>query len=113
VMSTARKVTDDVYDEVYEANRRVLWGLCYRMTGDADEAEDIVQKTFVRALATPPRDTSEPWRPWLVRVALNIARDRLRRRRRDYPGPWIPTPISEDEGLEEAPLPSEDSPESR
>lgn len=111
-MSKARSVTDDVYNEIYDANRRLLWGLCYRMTGDASEAEDIVQETFVRALATPPRDTSEPWRPWLVRVALNIARDRLRRRRRGYPGPWLPTPIPEDGSLDDEPS-SEDSPETR
>jgi RNA polymerase sigma-70 factor (ECF subfamily) len=112
-MTAASHVSDEVYGDVYTANRKILWGLCYRMTGDAAEAEDIVQETFVRALATPPRDTSEPWRPWLVRVAINIARDRLRRRRRDYPGPWLPTPISEDERLDDAPSPSEDSPETR
>jgi RNA polymerase sigma-70 factor (ECF subfamily) len=112
-MSTARTVTNDVYDELYEANRRLLWGLGYRMTGDAAEAEDIVQETFVRALASPPRDTSEPWRPWLVRVALNIARDRLRRRRRDYTGPWLPTPIVDDGRLDEDRSSTEDSPEAR
>jgi RNA polymerase sigma-70 factor (ECF subfamily) len=67
------------------------------MTGDAAEAEDIVQETFVRALATPPRDISEPWRPWLVRVAMNLARDHLRRRRRTYPGEWLPSPIADEE----------------
>lgn len=112
-MSTGSPVADEVYAEVYEANRRLLWGLCYRMTGDAAEAEDIVQETFVRALATPPRDTSEPWRPWLVRVALNIARDRLRRRRRDYPGPWLPAPIPDDGSLDEARFASDVSPETR
>src|SRR3954470_76519 len=112
-MSRPRTVTDDAYDEIYEANRRLLWGLVYRMTGDAAEADDVVQETFVRALASPPRDTSEPWRPWLVRVALNIARDRLRKRRRNYPGPWLPTPIPEDVTLDEERFSPEDSPETR
>ena len=99
-------------DDIYEQNRRLLWGLCYRMTGDAAEAEDVVQETFVRALATPPRDAGLPWRPWLVRVATNIARDRLRQRRRRYPGPWLPSPVP-DEDLFEVPAPADASPEAR
>lgn len=77
-----------------EAERGTLWGLCYRMTGSASDADDLVQETFVRAMERPPDDTSMPWRPWLVRVAMNLARDHLRRRkRRAYHGTWLPTPV--------------------
>ncbi len=81
-------------DALYEEHRRFLWGLCYRMTGSAADAEDVVQDTFVRAIEHPPRRTEEPLRPWLVKVALNLARDLLRRRRRrEYVGPWLPSPL--------------------
>ena len=81
-------------DALYEEHRRFLWSLCYRMTGSAADAEDVVQDTFVRALERPPGRTDEPLRPWLVKVALNLARDLLRRRRRrEYVGPWLPSPI--------------------
>ena len=84
-------------DALYEEHRRFLWGLCYRMTGSAADAEDVVQDTFVRAIERPPDRTNEPLRPWLVKVALNLARDLLRRRRRhDYVGPWLPSPIETD-----------------
>ncbi len=87
-------MSTNALDAVYKDNARYVWGLCYRMTGDASEAEDIVQETFARAVASPPARTDEPWRPWLVRVAGNLARDRLRRRkRRGYSGPWLPSPI--------------------
>lgn len=77
-----------------EAHRRELFALCYRMTGSAADAEDLVQETFSRALERPPADTTRPWRPWLVRVATNLARDHLRRRRRRaYPGSWLPEPV--------------------
>lgn len=80
--------------EAFRDHQRLLWGLCYRMTGCAADADDLVQDTFQRALERPPRDLERPWRPWLVRVAMNLSRDRLRqRRRRDYPGPWLPSPI--------------------
>jgi RNA polymerase sigma-70 factor (ECF subfamily) len=78
---------------VYEAHREFLWGLCYRMTGNAADADDVVQETFVRALEKPPPRTDQPMRPWLVRVAMNLSRDLLRRRRRGYTGPWLPSPI--------------------
>jgi RNA polymerase sigma factor (sigma-70 family) len=78
----------------FAADRTFLWGLCYRMTGCAADAEDIVQETFARALERPPARTDDPWRPWLTRVAMNLARDLLRRRRRQrYVGPWLPSPI--------------------
>jgi RNA polymerase sigma-70 factor (ECF subfamily) len=64
------------------------------MTGSVSDAEDLVQETLVRALARPPANHDEPWRPWLTRVALNLARDVLRRRRRRaYVGPWLPAPL--------------------
>src|SRR5262245_2483200 len=78
----------------FVADRPLLWGLCYRLTGSAADADDIVQETFARAVEHPPQRLDEPWRPWLVRVAVNLARDLLRRRRRRrYVGPWLPSPI--------------------
>src|SRR5262249_2204314 len=67
--------------------------LCYRMTGSAADADDLVQETFARVITTPP---SEPAgiRPWLARVAMNLAKDRLRARKRAvYMGPWLPSPL--------------------
>lgn len=60
-----------------------LLALAGRMLGDAAEAEDVAQETFVRAWKQ-----ARDWRPgaarfdtWLHRVALNLCYDRLRRRR--------------------------------
>lgn len=86
------------FSGVFEAHRRYLWALCYRMLGHPADADDLVQETFVRAMERPPRDTALPWRPWLVRVAMNLARDHLRRRRRRaYAGTWLPGPIAIEE----------------
>jgi RNA polymerase sigma-70 factor (ECF subfamily) len=87
------------------------------MTGNAADAEDLVQETFVRAITKPPLRTDEPLRPWLVRVAINLSRDLLRRRRRrGYVGPWLPSPIPTDDespASYEPPAPNEDSPAAR
>jgi DNA-directed RNA polymerase specialized sigma24 family protein len=63
------------------AHERHLWGVCYRMTGSAADADDLVQETFARALARPRADLAAP-RAWLTQVAVNLARDVLRNRRK-------------------------------
>src|SRR5262245_56872648 len=80
--------------QTFDEHKRFWWGMCYRMTGSAADADDIVQDTFVKVLERPPRDMEAPLRPWLVKVALNLSRDQLRRRRRrEYFGPWLPSPV--------------------
>lgn len=80
--------------QTFDEHKRLLWGMCYRMTGSTADADDIVQDTFVRVLEKPPTDTQSPLRPWLVKVAMNLSRDQLRRRRRrEYFGPWLPSPV--------------------
>lgn len=88
-------------EAAFQEDRGYLFGMLYRLTGSTADAEDLLQSTFERALARPPRDTSRPWRPWLVRVAVNLGRDHLRRRRRrGYDGPWLPAPLeTADESL--------------
>src|SRR5262245_3850197 len=80
-----------------EPHRRALLGLCYRMTGSAADAEDLVQETFRRALERPPADLDAPLRPWLTRVATNLCIDSLRKRKNEpYFGPWLPSPVETD-----------------
>jgi RNA polymerase sigma factor (sigma-70 family) len=63
------------------AHHRMLTAIASGLVGPAD-ADDVVQETFLRALAQPPQDTSAPMAPWLVTVARNLAMDVLRRRGR-------------------------------
>ncbi|HET9533275.1 MAG TPA: sigma-70 family RNA polymerase sigma factor [Blastocatellia bacterium] len=105
-----------VSKNLYEDNWRFLWGLCYRMTGNAADAEDIVQEVFVKAMGSPRLDSGRPLRSWLVRVAMNLSRDHLRKRRREgYTGPWLPSPLPTDEHPEfqDAAAASNDSPVAR
>jgi RNA polymerase sigma-70 factor (ECF subfamily) len=82
----------------FREHERFVWGLAYRMTGSAADADDVVQETFTRAVERAPARLDAPLRPWLVRVAMNVARDVLRRRKlRDYVGPWLPSPVDDGE----------------
>jgi len=83
-------------DPVYRKESRLVWGLGYRMTGSASEADDILQETFARALQHRPSNDRD-LRPWLISVAVNLGRDALRRRRRlAYVGPWLPSPVDDE-----------------
>ena len=89
--------TDSVLAGWFEQHRTYLWGLSYRITGSAADADDVVQETFIRACQHAPASLDNP-RQWLMRVAVNAGRDVLRRRRRrGYVGPWLPTPIDTDD----------------
>jgi RNA polymerase sigma-70 factor (ECF subfamily) len=81
---------------LFREQGRFVWGLAYRMTGSATDADDILQETFARALDRNPT-TERDLRPWLTAVAVNLGRDALRRRRRrSYVGPWLPSPVDDE-----------------
>lgn len=56
-----------------------VFRLAYLLLGDPDEAEDIAQETFVRAYrGLNGFNLERPIRPWLLRIASNLARNRHR-----------------------------------
>lgn len=60
-----------------------VFTLCFRMTGHRQDAEDVAQETFVRALrGIGGFDASRPIRPWLLGIAANRCRTVLSRRGR-------------------------------
>jgi len=87
-------------EAAFQAHHDHLFGLSYRMTGSIEDAEEVVQETFERAVERPPARTDEPWRPWLAHVAVNLSIDRLRRRRRRRAAAdlWLPAPLITSDG---------------
>ena len=84
-----------------ERYRSRLFGIAYRMLGDTQDAEDLVQETYLRW----HRRGQEPVRApeaWLVAVVSRLAIDRLRRaatERAAYVGTWLPEPLATDDRL--------------
>ena len=65
------------------AHGEEVWRLLYRVTGDYDAAHDLTQETFLHAFRKADRFQGRGGaRGWLARLALNLARDDLRKRRR-------------------------------
>ncbi|MFJ1752881.1 RNA polymerase sigma factor SigJ [Kitasatospora sp. NPDC088134] len=82
--------------EEFEANRRRLFSLAYRMLGSAAEAEDVVQDTYLRWHAVGEGEVAVPG-AWLAKVVTNLCLTRLgsaRARREEYPGTWLPEPVA-------------------
>jgi RNA polymerase sigma-70 factor (ECF subfamily) len=73
-----------LFVERYET---LLLGVCSRLLGHRQDAEDVVQETFLRALRAIGRfDRSKPLRPWLIGIAVNRCRTwRARAGRRAVP----------------------------
>ncbi len=68
--------------KVYETSAKGLYNLAYRLVGDRQWAEDILQETFVRAYTRA--DTFQEGgkvSTWLYRICMNLAYDHLRARR--------------------------------
>lgn len=62
-----------------QTHQTAVFRLAYLLLGDADEAEDVAQEAFIRALGALERfDSTRPLRPWLLRITANLARNRRR-----------------------------------
>lgn len=82
LLRQARWGSQTAFTLLYHRHARAIHTLAFRMTGDVAAAQDITQETFLRMLGfLSGLRTDRPLRPWLKRVAANIAIDRLRRNR--------------------------------
>jgi RNA polymerase sigma factor (sigma-70 family) len=85
--------------EVFEAERRRLFGLAYRLLGSASDAEDVLQSAFERWIAADGAVTAPAM--WLTTVVTNLCLKELgsaRRRRERYTGTWLPEPVVTSDG---------------
>ena len=106
----ARTSLADASSERALDHRPRLLGLAYRMLGDMDEAEDVVQEAFLRWQQTDQHIIRSA-EAWLVTVVSRLSVDRLRRlstERATYPGPWLPEPIAMETPLTPNAMPAPD-----
>ncbi len=69
----------DAYGMLVAAHREVAFRVAYLLTSSASEAEDATQDGFVKAyLALDSYDADRPFRPWLLQIVANEARNRNR-----------------------------------
>ena len=80
-IASTKDTSDRRLGHLFDRFHRDLYRLALRMTSDPEEARDLVQETFLRAarnVARLPAD-DDGARRWLIRVTVNLCRDRYRR----------------------------------
>jgi RNA polymerase sigma-70 factor (ECF subfamily) len=78
---------DRAFEALYREHLRDVYSYCYYRIGNHHDAEDVTEQTFLQAYRHFERAQREsdgrPLRPWLIRIAHNLAanyhRDRSRR----------------------------------
>lgn len=81
-LQQAQNGNAEAFSEVVKLYQHPVYNLCYRMLGNAQEAEDAAQETFLRAFKAIRRyDGERNFASWLLSIAANYCIDQHRRRR--------------------------------
>src|SRR5437870_6308546 len=89
-VARARSGDSDAFRVLVERHSRSLFRLTFRMTGNQQDAEDVVQESFLRAYKQLGKfDERASFGTWLYRIAMNCSLDlvRARKRRNDQMAP--------------------------
>lgn len=80
-----KKGDQAAFEDVVTFYQHKIYQHCYRMLGNAHEAEDIAQEAFIRAyINIDSYDLNRKFSTWLYRIATNLTIDRVRKRKPDY-----------------------------
>lgn len=83
IVARAQAGEEAAFRALVNEHSRAVYGLAYRLTGHAHDAEEVVQETFLKVFRNLDRfDGRSRFETWLYRVASNAATDLLRRRQR-------------------------------
>jgi RNA polymerase sigma-70 factor (ECF subfamily) len=79
----ARSGDSDAFRLLVEQHSRAVFRLAFRMTGNEQDAEDVVQETFLRAYRQLDKyEARSSFSTWLYRIASNYSLDLIRMRKR-------------------------------
>lgn len=83
LVGRCRQGDEDAVTALVDRYRDQVYGLCYRMLGHRQDAEDVAQESFVRAIRSLGRwDPTRGFQPWLLAIAANRCRTLLAGRAR-------------------------------
>jgi RNA polymerase sigma-70 factor (ECF subfamily) len=83
LVEAARAGDPQAFTELIRAHQRVAFRVAWSILGSSSDAEDVVQDAFVKAWRHLHRfRAGSPWRPWLLRIVANEAKNRIRGRTR-------------------------------
>lgn len=71
-------VSTKEFAQMLEQYQKLVYTVCYQMTGDHFQAQDLAQETFIAAYTHLDSCPTGAEKPWLVRIAANKAKDYLK-----------------------------------
>jgi len=94
LVARAQRGERAAFDQLYLRHRDQVYTLCLNLCGNREEAQDLLQETFLRAYRALPRFRGRSlFATWLHRIAVNLCRDAARRQRREQNSSALP-PVS-------------------
>jgi len=82
-IARARNGDSDAFQALVERHGRGIFRVAHRLTGNTQDAEDVVQETFLRAYRQLGRfEARSNFSTWLHRIAVNCSIDLIRSRPR-------------------------------
>lgn len=108
-LERARAGDQAAFGRLVEVYQNPIYNLCYRMLGEAGEAEDAAQEAFLRAYSRlGSYHPARPFKTWLFSIASHHCINRLRKRRLVWLSLDEPLPPNDMPALaEQAPGPEE------
>jgi len=83
LVARAKRGELDAYEDIVRLHQTIAFRTAWVITRSTADAEEAAQDAFVKAHAALPRfRDGEPFRPWLLAIVANEARNRLRSRGR-------------------------------
>ena len=103
-----RKADDDrAFERIYERHVRDVYRYAAAMLGEAADAEDVTQTTFLNAYRSFQAGTRpEKPRSWLIAIAHNVCRQRFRQAQRRPREVEFDERVAEANAVEDAAAPS-------
>lgn len=88
LVKSAQRGDRAAFEELVRRTSRLVWARLYLETGDAHEAEDLLQETLLTAFRSLEQlEDAGKFRPWLLRIAQNAVFAAVRRGSRQKRGP--------------------------
>lgn len=85
LVAAARKGDQGAYGKLVDRHLRSVYSVALRLVGQSSDAEDVSQDTFLRAFERLDLfDDSRCFRNWLLKIASNLAINRIRSRGREH-----------------------------
>jgi RNA polymerase sigma-70 factor (ECF subfamily) len=82
LMLRYRNGDEDAFEMLFRRYEKPVFSFIYRILTSAVDTEDLCQETFLRLVKEKMKyQESGNFKTWIFRIALNLCRDRLRRKK--------------------------------